>query len=171
MLRRVLCLLSLLALLAACSKPELSQCIVRAASPEELAATRAELADRFGAAALSTYDTALNELQLAGMDRGLASADARAAAMREQVNGKTVRAVELLGWQARRTRLLGEIKQLTEIRDQQIAVRERTAATGTPSAVHDRIASAEEVLTKLHRFLAETEQQLSSWGATPATTR
>lgn len=150
--------------LAACSRPDLPANVVAAGSAEELAATRAELAARFGTAALAPLDTALNELQLAGMDRGLASAAARAEAMRAQVNGQTVRAVEILGWQARRTRLLAEIKQLTELRDQQVAVRERTAATGTPSAVHDRIASAEEVLAKLRRFLAETEQQLAAWG-------
>ncbi len=164
---RTLGLLVFAFLFAGCSKIPLADSPVRAATEEELAATRAELVARFGAAALAPFDTALNELQLAGMDRGLASADARAAAMRKQVNGQTVHAVEILGWQARRTRLLGEIKQLTEIRDQQIAVRERTAATGTPSAVHDRIASAEEVLTKLRRFLAETERQLAAWNAAP----
>lgn len=166
MLRRTLLTLCLLgsALLSSCAKPDLPTTIVRATSEEELTTFRAELVERFGAAAIASYDTAVNELQLAGMDRGLASASARAAAMREQINGKTVRAVEILGWQARRTRLLGEIGQLTEIRAQQIAVRDRTAATGTPQVVHDRIRSAEEVIAKLHRFLAETEQQLAAWG-------
>lgn len=161
---RLLGCLALIVLLAGCTKLPLADSPVHAASADELAATRADLVARFGAAALAPFDTALNELQLAGMDRGLASAAARAAAMLEQVNGRTVRAVEILGWQARRTRLLAEIKQLTDLRDQQVAVRERTAATGTPSAVHDRVASAEEVLSKLRRFLAETEQQLAAWG-------
>ena len=158
--------LSLLALflLASCAKPDLPDTILRAGTGEELAACRAELGQRFAADRLAALDTALNELQLAGMDRGLATAAARAAAMREQVNGRTVHAVEILGWQARRARLRGEIGQLTEIRDQQVAVRDRTAATGTPQAVHDRIASAEEVLGKLRRNLEETERQLAAWG-------
>lgn len=153
------------AVLLGCAKPDLPNTLVRAGSEEELAAFRADLVARFGGPPLAVYDTALQELQLAGMDRGLTSAAARAAAMREQVNGQTVRAVEVLGWQARRSRLLTEIKQLTEIRAHQIAVRDRTAATGTPPAVHDRIASAEEVLAKLRRHLAETEQQLGALGA------
>lgn len=152
---------------AGCARPDLPHTTVRAGTEAEFAATRAELATRFGTAALAPFDTALNELQLAGMDRGLATAAARAEAMRTQVNGQSVRAIEILGWQARRTRLLAEIKQLTAIRDHQIAVRERTAATGTAQAVHDRIASAEEVLAKLRRFLAETERQLGAWGVAP----
>jgi hypothetical protein len=161
---RVSLLLFCLLGLAGCAKPDLANSVVRAGSEEELAAFRAELVANFGTGALAAYDVALNELQLAGMDRGLATAADRAAAMRAQVHGRTVHAVEILGWQARRARLLSEIRQLTEIRDHQIAVREKTAATGTPRAVHDRIASAEEVLTKLRRHLGETAQQLSAWG-------
>lgn len=159
-----------LLLLGGCAKPELADTPVRAATAEELTAFRAELGQRFPPDALKTFDTAINELQLAGMERGLDSAAARAAAMREQVNGRSVRAVEQLGFAARRARFLGEIKLMTELQARDLAVRERTAAAGTtPRAVLDRIASAEEVLTKLRRQLAETEQQLAAWG-TPAAT-
>lgn len=154
-----------LLLVLGCTKPNLATTLVQASTAEELAAFRADLAQRFPADQLATLDTALNELQLAGMDQGLNSATERAAAMRSTVNGKSVRAVEILGFEARRTRFLGEIKLLTEMRDRDVALRDKTATTGTPRAVLDRIASAEEVLSKLRRHLEETERQLSALGA------
>ena len=163
----LLCGLGLLGL-SACSKPDLPSTLVRAGSAEELAATRAELADRFGAASLAAYDTAIQELQLAGMDRGVASAADRAAQMRAAVHGQSVRAVEILGWQARRTRIQGEIKLFEEMLARDTALRDRTAAQGTPPAVLDRINSENDMLGKLRRLLAETEQQLAAWSAPSA---
>lgn len=165
----LLCFFGLLGL-AACSKPDLPSTPVRAGSEEELAATRAELADRFGAASLVAYDTAIQELQLAGMDRGVASAAERAAQMRAAVDGRTVRAVEILGWQARRARIRSEIKLFEDMLARDTALRDRTAAQGTPSAVLDRIASENDMLGKLRRLLAETERQLAAWGAPGAPT-
>ena len=172
MLRRFLPLLCACGLLSlgACAKPDLATTLVRAGNAEELAATRTELADRFGPAALAAYDTAIQELQLAGMDRGVATAAERAAQMRAAVDGRTVRAVEILGWQARRTRIQGEIKLFEDMLARDIALRDRTAAQGTPPAVLDRIASENDMLTKLRRLLAETERQLAAWGAPDAPT-
>jgi hypothetical protein len=167
MLLRFLASIGLLALLG-CTRPELPATTVRADSAEALTAFRAELGQRFAAADLATFDTALSELQLAGMDRGLTTADARAAAMRAEVHGKSVRDVERLGYAARRDRFRSEIKLLTEMRDRDAAIRERTAATGTPRAVLDRIASAEGVMAKLERQLADTERQLATWSAADA---
>lgn len=172
MLRRLLPLLSLLGLLGAssCSKPDLPHSLVRAGTEEELAACRAELAERFGAGQLAAYDVAVQELQLAGMDRGVAAAADRAAAMRTQVNGRTVRAVEILGWQARRTRLRAEIKDFSDMLERDLALREKTAATGTPQAVTHRIENEQDILAKLRRLLAETEEKLAAWDASEGAT-
>lgn len=170
MLRRfvpLLCLAAFLLGLSACSKPDLSNSVVRAGSEEELSATRAELAERFGSEALAAYDVAIQELQLAGMDRGVASSSDRAAAMRTQVNGQTIRAVEILGWQARRARLQSEIKEFSGLLEHDLALREKTAATGTPQAVTHRIENEQDILAKLHRLLAEAEAKLAGWGAAP----
>lgn len=164
MLRRLLPLLCALCL-SACSQPDLPHTIVRAGTEDELASTRAELVARFGAAPLADYDVALQELQLAGMDRGLASAADRAAAMRTAVNGKSVRAVEILGWQARRTRLLAEIKEFAAMLDHDLALRDKTSATGTPQTVTHRIENEQDILAKLRRLLAETEAKLAAWNA------
>lgn len=150
-----------------CAKPELPATRVRASSADELASFRAELAQRHPADALTAFDTALNELQLAGMDRGVAAAADRAAAMRQTVDGKTVRAVEILGWQARRTRLQAEIKDFAGMLERDLALREKTAATGTPQAVIHRIENEQDILAKLRRLLAEANAQLSAWEASP----
>lgn len=164
-------LLTLLALatLIGCTKPDLPNTLVRAGSEEELAAFRADLASRFGADALAAYDVAIQELQLAGMDRGVATAADRAAAMREVVNGKTMRTVEILGWQARRSRLQTEIKDFAGMLERDLALKEKTAATGTPQAVIHRIENEQDILAKLRRLLAEAEKKLTAWDtATPA---
>lgn len=154
-----LCLLAL----SACRKVDLPDNIVRAGSEEELASARADLAARFGSAALADYDVAVQELQLAGMDRGVAAAADRAAAMRATVDGKTVRAVEILGWQARRTRLLGEIKEFAALLEHDLALREKTAATGTSQTVIHRIENEQDILAKLRRLLAEADEKLRGW--------
>lgn len=164
---RALLTLLLLASLIGCTKPDLANTVIRAGSDEELTASRAELADRFGLPALAAYDVALQELQLAGMDRGVASAADRAAAMRAAVNGKSVRAIEILGWQARRSRLLAEIKDFSGMLERDLALREKTAATGTPPAVTHRIENEQDILAKLRRLLAEADEKLTAWGAAP----
>lgn len=168
MWRALLTLLSL-ATLIGCTKPDLPSTVVRAGSEEELTAFRADLASRFGTEALAAYDVAIQELQLAGMDRGVAAAADRAAAMREAINGKTVRAVEILGWQARRTRLQTEIKDFAGMLERDLALKEKTAATGTPPAVIHRIENEQDILAKLRRLLGEAEEKLAAWNATPAT--
>lgn len=169
MSRRFAALLSLALFLglSACSKPDLPRSLVRAGSEEELAATRAELVERFGAAPLADYDVALQELQLAGMDKLRTAAD-RAAAMRATVHGQTVRAVEILGWQARRARLRAEIADFAAMLERDLALRDKTAATGTSPAVTARIENEQDILAKLRRLLAEAEAKLATWGAPPA---
>jgi hypothetical protein len=154
--------------LSACSKPELPDAIVRAESTEALAAFRAELGRRFPAEQLAPFDTALQELQLVHMDRGVASAADRAAAMRATVNGKTVRAAEILGWQARRKRLRAEIADFSGMLERDLALRDKTAASGTPPAVTHRIENEQDILAKLRRLLAEADAQLTTWDAAPS---
>lgn len=154
-----------------CAKPELPATRVRAGSADDLASFRAELAQRHPAAALAAFDTALNELELAGMDRGIAAAADRAAAMRETVDGKTVRAVEILGWEARRTRLQAEIKDFAGMLERDLALKEKTAATGTPPAVIHRIENEQDILAKLRRLLSEAEERLAAWSAGATTAR
>ncbi|MBI2516504.1 MAG: hypothetical protein HYV95_06265 [Opitutae bacterium] len=157
---RWLVVVVLLGTLLGCAKQALPDIIVRAGSEEELAAFRAELVERFGTEPLVAYDTALRELQLAGMER-FPSAAERAAAMRAAVNGQTVRAAEILGWQARRARLLAEIKPMAETLERDLQTRERYGA-GTPVIVANRIQNVQDILARLRGDLLTAEQQLEA---------
>lgn len=162
MMSRSLIVLLLLGGLAGCAKQAtLPDITVSAASPEDFARFRADLGTRFPPEQLKDLDTATQELQLDAMNRDVATAAGREADMLAVANGKPVRAVVLLGWQARKARFLRETADLTKMleHDQQLA--QQTAAAGTPQTVTTRIASEQDVIAKLQRNLAETESRLA----------
>jgi hypothetical protein len=160
---RRLVLTFLLAALAGCAKPDLPATVVHAGSPGELTALRAELGGRFPAGQLAAFDTALKELKLDAMNRGVATADARERDLLAAINGKSVRETEILGWQARRSRLLGEIKLMSGLLERDLQRQRETAATGTPESVTTHLQNEREILDRLQRDLAETEARLAAW--------
>jgi hypothetical protein len=163
-----LALVLLLAGLGGCAKPPpLPEIAVRAGSADELAGFRAELGSRFAAEQLQPIDTALQELKLDAMNRGVATADAREQAMLAVVNGKTVRETLVLGWQARRARLLRERAQLAGMLEPDLRLRQQTAANGTPESVSTRIQNEQDILARLQRDLTDAEGRLTAWGAPP----
>ena len=83
--------------LGGCARPDLPATVVRASSTGELANFRADLGARFARDQLQPFDTALQELKLDAMNRGVATAGARDQAMLDVVSGKTVRQAEVLG--------------------------------------------------------------------------
>jgi hypothetical protein len=154
--------------LGGCAKPkDLPDITVRATHAEELTEFRAELGARFTPEQLQPFDTAVDELQLDAMNRGVASAADREQDMLASVNGKTVHEALLLGWTARHNRFLREIAGLTKMLDHDLQQQQQTAATGTPESVTRRIGSEKEVLDQLRRNLSDTDQRLATWGATP----
>lgn len=142
--------------------------LVRSSSTEELAAFRAELGDRFPAEQLQAFDTALVELKLDAMNRGVAAASDRDQQVQALIHGKTVRAAETLGWQARRSRILSETAYLSGLLDADLKAQQRTAATGTPASVITHLQNEQDILARLHRDLTATEQQLAAWSLPPA---
>ena len=157
--------------LAGCSKPvALPDTPVRSSSTEELAAFRAELGDRFPAEQLQAFDTALVELKLDAMNRGVANAADRDQQVQALILGKTVRAAEIFGWQARRTRILSETAYLSGLREDDLKAQQRTAATGTPASVLTHLQNEQDILARLHRDLNATDEQLTAWGVPPAPT-
>jgi len=159
--RSPLFLLAALLALAGCSRPALPDTIVRAASAEELASFRADLGRSFPADELQTFDTALQELRLDALNRDVSPASAREADVCAVVHGQTLHVVRLLGWQARQQRLRAEIAYLDGLLAQDL---ERQKLTPTQN-ISDRIASAREVLARLHRDLDATQAQLAAWQA------
>jgi hypothetical protein len=170
MLRRlfIVIILSGVGGLGGCAKPkDLPEVIVRAATAGELAAFRAELSGQFPAEQLSPLDTALLELQLDAMNRNVPTAEAREQDMLIAVNGKTVQQTLVLGWQARRHRLLREIAFMTSQVEHNLTLQQQSAAAGTPESVLTHLHNAQDILTRLHRDLSATESRLTEWGAAP----
>jgi hypothetical protein len=173
LMRRCLLVVLLLGLFGGCAKPkDLPELTVRSTEAGELAAFKSELGARFTADQLKPLDTALQELQLDAMNRGVAAAEDREQTMLNAVNGKSVHEALVLGWQARRNRFLHEISLITGLLDGDMQLQQKTAATGTSQSVLDRIRTEQGLLAQLQANLAATERQLTDWGATivpPAT--
>ncbi|MDP1579615.1 MAG: hypothetical protein Q8M02_05020 [Candidatus Didemnitutus sp.] len=154
--------------LPGCAKPvPLPDVIVRGESRESLAAFRAELGRRFTAEQLEPLDTALNELRLDAMHREVTPAAAREHDMLGVVHGKSVREVQLLGWQARRARLHREIALFTATLEQDLKLKQESTG-GVSQTVANRLQNVQDILARLHNDLAETEQRLTRWSETPA---
>lgn len=161
MLPRWLLLCLAFAAWTGCAKaPELPEVTVAATTPSDFTRFRTELGTRFPADRLADFDTATKELQLDAMERFPTAAE-READMLRVAHGKSVHAVTVLGWQARRARFLREIAQLEQMLERDLQQKARTAATGTPGGVLDRIASERQVLDQLHTNLAATERRLT----------
>lgn len=151
-------------LFGGCAKPDLPVTVVRASSTEELSNFRAELGTRFTPEQLKSFDTALQELQLDAMNRDITPAGAREQDMQTAVNGRTVREAQILGWKARRARLVREITQMTGLLEQNLKLQKQTAATGTPESVTAHIRNALDIIDHLQRELSDTEALLVAWG-------
>ena len=167
MLLRCLLFIAIPGLFAGCAKPaDLRDITVNAASPDDFARFRAELGARFTPEQLKDFDTATQELQLDAMNRDVPTTAAREADMLAVVNGKTVRAATLLGWQARKARFLRETAELTRMLNHDLALQAKAGAD-TPASVLARIQSEKEVVAGIQRHLAETENRLAGMRPTP----
>ncbi len=151
-LRRWLCLLSL-ALAACAPRADLPDLVVAASSREECARFKSELTAQFPADRLKDFETATRELQLDAMNRDIASAEAREADMLRAIHGKTVGAVVVLGWGARKARFQREIAEISRMLEHDLKLVQT-------EAVARRVGSEKEVLAQLERNLAETERRL-----------
>lgn len=155
----------LLGSLGGCAKAPLPDLVVRAATTKELAAFRADLGVRFTAEQIAPFDTALQELQLDAMNRNVTPAAAREADMRAVVNGKTVHANLILGWTARRQRIVEEIATFTAMRQRDLKQQKESAATGPSQTILNRLQNEQDILARLARDLADTNTHLTIWDA------
>jgi hypothetical protein len=154
-------------LLGGCAKPaDLPDIIVSASSKEDFTRFRADLGTRFAPEQLKDFDTATQELQLDAMNRDIPTAEGREADMLRVANGKTVHAVTLLGWQARKARFLREAAEINRMLEHDLKLQADTAATGTPPAVTSRIGSEKQLLAQLQGKLAETDRRLAELSQT-----
>ncbi len=162
MMRRGLLVLALMSILASCAKEvDLPATAVSAGDTGEFTRFRSDLAERFPAERLQAFDTAVQELKLDAMNREIATAAAREADTLGVINGKSVHAVTLLGWEARRARFIREIAFIQGMLDRDLKVRQNAGPDGPSSVVIARIQSAQNVIAQTQRSLADTEQKLA----------
>lgn len=167
--RRITPILALAALaaLSGCTRKDLPDITVKAGTPEEFASFRAELVTEFGTERLQHFDTAVQELKLAAMNRGVAGVAAREAEMCVAINLTTVRQAEISGWKARRQRLLDEIAEMTKLLDRDARVQVHGTTAASKQAAAARMQTEKDILARLRQDLADTERQLTEWGAPP----
>jgi hypothetical protein len=122
-----------------------AEIIVSAASAEEFARFRADLGTRFTPEQLQEFDTAIQELKLAAMNRGITTE----ASMLAVANRNIFSDVVVLGWRARKDRIIREIPGAIRLVNQDMAEATKTAATGTPEDFTRRLATEKETLAKL----------------------
>ncbi|MEI6107901.1 MAG: hypothetical protein WCR49_12930, partial [Opitutae bacterium] len=76
-----------------------------------------------------------------------------------------VRQTLVLGWQARRHRLLREIAFMTGQVEHNLTLQQQSSAAGTPESVLTHLHNAQDILARLQRDLTATEHRLTEWGA------
>lgn len=159
---RCFLVIALLGILAGCAKNvDLPQITISAADTGEFSRFRSELGEQFPAERLQAFDTAVQELKLDAMNRDIPTAAAREADTLKAMNGKTVHAITLLGWQARRARFLREIAEIQGMLDRDLKVQRNAGPGGPSSVVLARIQSAQNVIAQTQRSLADTEHRLT----------
>ena len=77
------------------------------------------------------------------------------------VNRKTFPDVVVLGWRARKDRIIREIPGAIRLVNEDTAEAARTAATGTPEDVTRRLAREKEALAKLRRDRDDSLRRLT----------
>ena len=156
----------LMSVLAGCAKKvDLPDIAVSAANVSEYSRFRSELGAQFPAAQLLAFDTAVQELRLDAMNRDVVSSEARELDMLAVINGKTVRAVTLLGWEARRARFLREIAEINRMLESDLKLKQNAGANGPSTTVLARIQSARNVISQLEGNATETERRLAEMRA------
>ena len=160
--------ISLLCMLSGCAKQvDLPQMTVNAADAGEFTRFRSELGAGFPAERLQAFDTAVLELKLDAMNRDLATAAAREAETLQVMNGKSVQAVTILGWEARRARFLREIASIQSVLDRDLKTQQAAGPGGPSSVVLARIQSAQNVTSGIQQNLADAERRLTELHAVP----
>jgi hypothetical protein len=149
-----------------CARPELMDWKVRAGSSDDLAAFRSKLTERFSSEELRPFDTALQELKLQAMNSGVSGTAAREEAMRDVVNGKTLREAIVLGWQARRARLKRELDDMRGRLEHDSQLQQKAVSADSVKFFTNLINNERDLVAQLERDLADAEARLKGWGAT-----
>ena len=150
------------ALFAACSKPAPQDRIVKADTAYQFDQWRTDR-DDWSPREQQDFDTAIQEIKLDVMNKSAGTMDSRESAMLEIVKGKTVRAVDIIGWHDRRDRLDREKKDMETryAHDSKLAVREDQADRAQTLAAITRNQQA--IIAKNTGLIADVDAKLQIW--------
>ena len=151
-----------LALLAGCSKPAPQDRIVKADSPEQFDQWRSDRED-WSSQEQQDFDTAIQEIKLDAMNKSAGTIDSRESAMCEAVNGKTVRAVEILGWHDRRDRLEREKNDVETRYAHDSKLKAREDQTDRAQALATTTRNEQAIIAKNTGLIADVDAKLETW--------
>jgi hypothetical protein len=162
MMLRCFLVIVLFGVVTGCTKKvDLPEITVSAADAGEFSRFRSELDTEFPGERLQAFDIAVQELKLDAMNRDIVSPEARERDMLAVVNGKSIHAVTLLGWEARHARFLREIADINRMLERDLKVRQNAGPNGPSTVVLARIQSAQNVIAKIQANAAATESRLA----------
>lgn len=164
---RVVVSLAFLCAVSACAPKPLAERPVHAASADTFADFRAKLGADFAAEQLKDFDTAVQELKLDAMNSGVAGVAAREEKVFAMMNGKSVREVEVLGWQARHRRLNAELADMEQRLAHDSALQAKAVSADSVKYFSNLINNEQDLVAQSKRNIADTEAKLQSWNAKP----
>lgn len=135
---------------------------IAASTPEEFTTSRERLVAILTPEQLQAFDTAIQELKLDAMDKGVAGTSAREQHMRSTVNGKTVRDATLLGWKARKARFERELKDMSDrlAHDSQLA--NRSGSTEPSRTVSNLVQNEQDIVAQLKKQLEDADHHIEN---------
>ena len=159
--------LALLCVASACAPKPLAERPVNAVSADSFANFRTMLGSDFAADQLKDFDTAIQELKLDAMNHGVAGVAAREEKVLALMNGKSVREIEVLGWQARHRRLNAELADMEQRLTHDRALQAKAVSADSVKYFSNLISNEQDLVAQSKRNIAATEAKLQSWNAKP----
>ena len=157
-----------LGIVSGCSQKNILDCEIKAGTVDEFAACQANLVSEHTPRLARDFDTAIQELKLDSITKGVLGVEMREERMRATANGKSVKEVLVLGWQARRARLVGELKGMNERYAHDVKLLSRHGSSDSTQFLSNTTQNEENSIALLKTLLGDADQRLTEWGASPA---
>lgn len=150
------------AFLTGCSKPAPQDRLVKADSPQQFEQWRSDRED-WSSQEQQDFDTAIQEIKLDAMTKSAGTMDSREAQMCDVVKGKTVRAVEILGWHDRRDRLEREKNDMETRLAHDSGLKVREDQTERAQALASITRNEREIIAKNTGLINDVDAKLQGW--------
>lgn len=151
-----------MALLAGCSKPAPQDRLVKADSPDQFEQWRSDRED-WSPQEQQDFDTAIQEVKLDVMNKSAGTMDSRETAMCQIVNGKSVRAVEIIGWHDRRDRFEREKKDVETRYAHDSKLKAREDQPDRAQALETTTRNEQAIIAKNTGLIADVDAKLQGW--------